>query len=261
MTADSSIYDSDRMAAIYAFSRPPVHRHIAERMARYLTDTRPAAAALDIGCGAGMSTAALVPLARMTVGLERHAPMLKYASTVARGAAFAVGCAEALPFAHNTFDLITAAGVLNYADLDLSVSEIARVLSPRGTFFPYDFSAGHRLRGDHRLGDWYEAFRRVFPPSPGYALNLQGIEYGRYGLDLIAFEEPEIGISMPVGKYVDYIMGESSVRLAVARGRSEADVRQGCLDDLNSMFSSGPREVIFDAQIACVRKRPSSQSS
>ena len=32
MTADGAIYQSKRLGAAYAFSRPPVHRHVAERI-------------------------------------------------------------------------------------------------------------------------------------------------------------------------------------------------------------------------------------
>jgi len=48
----TSVYDSDRLAAGYAFDRPPVHEQIL-RSARLAPL---AGRALDIGCGAGLST-------------------------------------------------------------------------------------------------------------------------------------------------------------------------------------------------------------
>ena len=62
----TSVYDSERLAAAYAFDRPPVHGQIL-RAARL---DRQADRALDVGCGAGLSTAALAPLARQVTGLE-----------------------------------------------------------------------------------------------------------------------------------------------------------------------------------------------
>jgi ubiquinone/menaquinone biosynthesis C-methylase UbiE len=256
MTADRTIYVSDRMAAAYAFSRPPVHLHVARRVAQYLAGACPVETALDLGCGAGVSTAALAPLARRAVGLEPQAPMLKYSSAVAPGAEFAIGYAEALPFADCTFDLVTAAGVLNYVDLDLALAEVARVLSLRGLFVPYDFSAGHRFRDDPRLSDWYAEFQLHFPSPSGYSLDLRALEYSEHGLDLIEYEEVEVEIAMPFGEYVDYILGESGVEHALARGRLEADVRRYCEECLRSVFSSGAPEVIFDAQIGYVGKQP-----
>ncbi|MEU0557189.1 hypothetical protein [Dactylosporangium sp. NPDC006015] len=51
----TSVYDSERLAAAYAFDRPPVHQQIL-RSARL---DRRARRALDVGRGAGLSTAAL----------------------------------------------------------------------------------------------------------------------------------------------------------------------------------------------------------
>ena len=60
----TSVYDSERLAAAYAFDRPPVHQHIL-RSARL---PRQANRALDVGCGAGLSTAALAPWRRWRGG-------------------------------------------------------------------------------------------------------------------------------------------------------------------------------------------------
>jgi predicted TPR repeat methyltransferase len=57
--AMTSVYDSERLAAGYAFDRPPIHEQIL-RSARFY---RQADEAPDVGCGAGLSTAALAPLA------------------------------------------------------------------------------------------------------------------------------------------------------------------------------------------------------
>ncbi len=255
MTADPTIYGSERMAAAYAFSRPPVHRHVALRVASYLGRACPVDAALDIGCGAGASTAALAPVARRRVGIEPYASMLTHARTVAPEAGWCVGRAEALPFVHGAFDLVTAAGALNYVDLESSLSEVARVMSSRGLFVPYDFSAGRRLRDDDRLSDWHREFRRRFPASPGYSLDLRTLEYGRHGLDLACYEEVEIEIAMSLGTYVDYILGESGVERALSAGRSEPEIRRYCEESLRSVLSDSVREVVFDAQIAYVRKR------
>ena len=62
----ASVYDSERLATAYAFDRPPVH----EQILRSVRLARQADQALDVGCGAGLSTAALAPLARRVIGLE-----------------------------------------------------------------------------------------------------------------------------------------------------------------------------------------------
>ncbi|MGH3298748.1 MAG: class I SAM-dependent methyltransferase, partial [Trebonia sp.] len=105
----TSVYDNERLAVGYAFDRPPVH----ERILRSADLAARADRALDVGCGAGLSTAALAPLARQVVGLEPIPAMLAHRRTVAPQASFVIGQAERLPFTAGSFDLVSAAGSLN----------------------------------------------------------------------------------------------------------------------------------------------------
>jgi SAM-dependent methyltransferase len=250
----SGIYDSPRLAAGYAYGRPPVHRSIIPRIEKCAGLTSRAERALDIGCGAGLSTAALDPLARTVVGLEPVAAMLAHSGVVAPGAVFVVGEAERLPFPAGTFDLMTAAGSVNYADLHLFLPEAARVLAPRGVLAIYDFSAGRRLRDSGALDEWYDAFERRYPPPPGYHLDPRALAYGHAGLRLEAYEEMEVAVGMSLGSYLHYAMTETNVELAISRGGAEPEIRDWCRRSLEQIFDGDPRDVLFDAYVACVRR-------
>ena len=224
MAADS-IYESARMAAGYAFSRPAVHPHILGKIRKDLRLEGPVERALDIGCGAGLSTAALGPVAGSVVGLEPVLSMLAHRHAVAPRASFVAARAEQLPFAAGSFDVITAAGALNYVDLGLFLPDLARVLAPRGVMAIYDFSAGRRLRGSGALNAWYAEFERRYPPKPGYEMDVRHLEYARAGLSLVGFERFEVAVPMTMWQYVPYAMSETGVELAVARGVPEAEIR------------------------------------
>ena len=242
------------MAAAYAFTRPPVHRHVVSRLMPHLARPGPVAAALDIGCGAGMSTAALASLAVRTVGLEPQREMLAHSARVAPTARFCVGRAEALPFAPGAFELVTSAGALNYADVPRSLAEIARVLSPQGLFAPYDFSAGRRIRDDPRLSAWHGEFSARYPSPPGYALDLAALDYHAHGLELLTFEAFEVDVPLSLDEYVDYLLGEAGVEVALRDGLQEAEVRSRCKADLRPIFSASPRTIVFAAALAVARK-------
>jgi SAM-dependent methyltransferase len=251
MAADD-VYGSARMAAGYAFSRPPVHPRIIERIREDLHLEQPVARALDVGCGAGLSTAALEPLARVTVGLEPVRAMLAHRRGVAPRAAFVVARAEQMPFAARSFDLVTAAGALNYVDMALFLPELARVLTPTGVMVIYDFSAGRRLREDGRLDQWYAEFERRYPPKPGYDMDVTSIDYASHGLKLEAFESFEVAVPMTFRSYVAYVMSETGVELAVAGGAAEPVVRAWCEATLAPILGDTPRDVLFDAYVAYV---------
>lgn len=253
--AAGHVYGSARMAAGYAFSRPPVHPHIIRRIRSELRLGRPVRRALDVGCGAGRSAAALDPLARQVVGLEPVPSMLAHRRDVAPRASFVVARAERLPFAAGSLDIVAAAGSLNYVDPGRFLPDLTRVLTPRGVFVIYDFSAGRRLRGDGRLDDWYAAFERRYPPEPGYEMDVRTLPYGASGLTLDTYEEFEVAVPMTFGPYVAYVMSETGVERAVARGVPETDIRVWCESTLAGVLDDTPRDVLFDAYVAYVRRR------
>ncbi len=113
-------------------------RDAARRFAGILA--RPGARVLDICCGTGDMTAALLARrpahAEPLIGLDFSAAMLgrareKYAASSIR---WIEGDAMHLPFADASLDLITAAfGFRNLSNYDAGLREIARVLRPGGT--------------------------------------------------------------------------------------------------------------------------------
>jgi SAM-dependent methyltransferase len=243
-----SVYDSERLAACYAFDRPPVH----EQILRSACLTRRADRALDVGCGAGLSTAALAPLARQVVGLEPVAAMLAHRRTVAPHASFVIGQAEQLPFAAGSFDLVTAAGSLNYAGLPSALAEIARVLTRDGTFLLYDFSAGRRSVSGTELADWYASFERRFPPPPGWqSLEVRELPLARYGLRLLDFTEVETWLPMTFDAYLRYALSEVNVDSAIARGSCSAEeAGDWCRTTLAAVFTRGEVTVIIPGYVA-----------
>jgi SAM-dependent methyltransferase len=247
-----SIYTSSRLAAGYATDRPPVHRHIIQRVREHLRIDGRLPRALDVGCGAGLSAAALDPLAEAVVGLEPMWTMLAHSHSVAPHARFLVGRAEELPFSARAFNLITAAGSLNYADCDLFLSDAARLLAPDGVLIIYDFSAGRRMRGEDQLAEWFASFQHRYPSPPGTALDARGLAYTRSGLRLQAYEELEIALPMTLNAYLQYVLSETRVERAVLRGVPETEIRSWCQSTLADVFGDTSRDILFAVYIAYV---------
>jgi SAM-dependent methyltransferase len=244
----ASVYDSERLAAAYATDRPPIHQQIL-RSARL---ARQADQALDVGCGAGLSTAALAPLARQVTGLEPVSTMLAYRRAVAPQARFVIGQAEWLPFATGSFDLITAAGSLNYADLPSALAEIARVLTGDGTFLLYDFSnSGRTVNGDD-LADWFTSFEQRFPWPPGWEpLDVRELPLVGYGLRLLDYTDVEARLAMTFDGYLRYALSETNVEDAIARGACSAEeARDWCQETLKAVFADGEMTVVIPGYIA-----------
>jgi SAM-dependent methyltransferase len=254
VTQGTNLYHNARVAAGYAFGRPPVHARILERVRERLRIDRPLSRALDVGCGAGRSTAALAPLAATVVGLDPALAMLEHRRSVAAAAHFVVGQTERLPFEDGAFNLVTAAGSINYTDRDLALPELARVLAPDGTLVVYDFSAGRRFSDGPKLEHWYAEFDSRYPDEPGYGIDVRELAWADACLALDTYEEFEIGIAMTLDSYLRYAMSETRVELALSGGAREAEVRAWCAETLKNVFGERPRDVVFDAYAAYVRR-------
>jgi SAM-dependent methyltransferase len=251
----ASVYHSPRLAAGYAGSRPPVHARIIAAVARRFEELGidRACRALDLGCGVGLSAAALKPLASRVFGLEPALAMLRHGRSVAPGACLVAARSEQLPFRDASFDLLAAAGSLNYADRSRVLAEASRVLTEEGVLLIYDFSGGRRLAGDERLDWWFTTFERRFPYAPGYEMDVRSLDYGAAGLRLVRFEEFEAKVPLSLSEYVAYAMSETNVEQAIAAGVPEQEIADWCRASLQGIFTTEPRDVIFASYVAYVR--------
>jgi SAM-dependent methyltransferase len=165
-----------------------------------------------------------VPLARRVIGLDPVPAVFAPARAVAPHARFVIGQAERLPFAASSFDLVTAAGSLNYADLPSALAEIVRVLTRDGTFLLYDFSAGRRAADDGRLAAWFALFEQRFPSPVGWQpLDVHALPLAAYGLRLLRFTDVEIQLPMTFDAYLRYMLSETNVDHAIAGGAYSAE--------------------------------------
>lgn len=256
MPANPQIYDSDRLAHCYANDRPPVHQAICARLFAALPRGVEMRSALDVGCGAGASVAAIVAHSQHVTGVDPSQAMLREARRRLPASTFLQATANALPVKSKAFDLVTAAGSLNYSDLPRALSEISRVLSPDGYFAAYDFCTGRVLPEDALSASCFASFEQRFPWPPGYPLDLEFLPYREHGLALTLYDEFVVELRMSADAYIRYIMSETNVEAAISTGTSEEDARGACWNAFGPLFEREPRAVGFRAVLALAEKIP-----
>lgn len=240
------------MAAGYAQRRLPVHPHI---IAAIEQRTGRVGRALDVGCGSGLSTAALSPMADERIGIEPSKAMLRWSHTVAPGAYFVTGTAEELPLRTHSCDLVTAAGSLNYVDLSRFFPEAYRVLQNEGLLAVYDFSGGRTCRETPALHRWYEEFLARFPPPACRELDPESLHADRYGFQTWHSERFEVTLPVTFDHYTEYVLTETNVEAALEAGAGENEIRDWCRKTLTPVFSGGDRHVVFSCYLALLRRR------
>lgn len=255
MTAVPNPFSTFSMAAGYATCRPPVHPRVIEFVRSSLGQNGVFERALDVGCGAGLSTKALDGFAEHCIGLEPAEDMLRQAWKIAQNATFVVGRAEAIPVRENTVDVITAAGSLNYTDLDLFFPEAARVLKPAGAIVVYDFRTGQTFRESQVLDDWFAKFvdRYPWPENEAREVNPEILSRLDSGFAVTNHEYFEIGLTLTSEFYLDYMLTETNVAFALRRGVALDEIRSWCIDTLGPIWDGKEREVLFFGYFACMR--------
>lgn len=246
------LFASPTLAAGYARSRPAVHPRVIDRVRRHLGLAERVGCAVDVGCGAGLSTRPLAPLARMAVGIEPLEPMLAWTRETAPDAHFVVGRAEALPFCDGAADLLTAAGSLNYVDLARFFPEAKRILRRGGRMVVYDFSQGRTMADSPALRAWHDEFMRRYPAQGSTArpLDPELLVPLAEGFRPAGAERFEEALPMDADFYVDYTMTATNVAAAVRRGEDEDGIRAWCRQSLAPVFEGRRREVMFTGYIA-----------
>lgn len=101
----------------------------------------PETRALDLATGTGDIAFACAATGARVVGLDITHRMIELARAKGSAARFLVGDMLALPFADNSFDLVTTGyGLRNVPDLTRAIDEIRRVLRPGGRVLSLDFN-------------------------------------------------------------------------------------------------------------------------
>jgi ubiquinone/menaquinone biosynthesis C-methylase UbiE len=249
----SDLYSSAAMAAGYAQWRPPVHPRVMQRVRDHLQLRAKVTRALDVGCGAGLSAAALEPVAQIRVGIEPVEAMLKHASAVAPRSHAVVSRAEQLPFAHQSFQLLAAAGSLNYVDLDAFFHEARRVMAAGGHLIVYDFGPGRTFADSPELDEWYAEFELRYPFPPATRIEPETLSADPHALRREGFEKFETALSLTAEFYTEYALTETSVSAAIGRGVPESEIRDWCRTTLPQVFGGRPREVVFRGYIVYLR--------
>ena len=244
------LFDDPEMAAGYAHDRPPVHAQLMDRLRASRAWNGPVRRVVDVGCGAGASSAALRDMADTVVGVDPYPAMVGTAAATVDAVSFGVARAEALPFAAATVGVLAAAGSLNYADLDAFVVEADRVLAATGIVAVTNYSFG-RPTDPTVAPSWPARFAARWPRPTSAPVVASSFVSGPFRV--VVDDAFTVAVPMTFTAYLAYVMTETNVAQAVAGGAAPDDVRAWCAGELGSGYGS-EQPIAFDCSLLVLRR-------
>lgn len=227
---DNRAFDSKRIAEGYA-RRPWLHREVIERIRSDCRAVDNFKNGLDVGCGAGLSTKALKLMCDKVTGTDISPEMIKVCQQLygEEGYSFYVAKAEETRIPIEKYDVLTAAGVINWVDREKFLENVNAVMSPGGLLIVYDFGITDQCMENNNktYTDWYQKqYLSKFPKPPRKE------------------------------EFIDFMMIQSNVNARMeSKEVSEKAVKDWMTDTLSDVFRGETRTMFFAGYSWFIRKK------
>ena len=245
---DNKSFDSKRIARGYA-NRPWLHKSVIEQLKQDCRIIHNFKNGLDVGCGAGLSTKALKLICDKVTGTDISASMVEVCEELYQDEkySFYVAAAEEMRVPAEPYDIVTAAGVINWVDKDRFLANMHQVMAQSGLLVIYDFGITHRMEGNEAYTRWYRQEYLANFPKPPRKENIWTQEEVGENFRIDNRVTYEMVYEFDRQSFIDFMMIQSNVNVQIAEGkRREADVRRWMEETLQPVFGEEKRRLIFE---------------
>jgi ubiquinone/menaquinone biosynthesis C-methylase UbiE len=197
---------------------------------------RPRAAQwLDVGCGTGILTEAILDLCEpaSVVGIDPSAPQIEQASRgPARGRAeFQRADAMSIPFPDRSFDIVASALVINFIpEPSRALTQMRRVTAPGGSVTGYVWDFGRELSPSGPLRQAMRAFGAEVPVIPGTAhSDMKALHSLFHAAGLDEIQSTAIDVTLTYSDFDDFWTAQTPVyspTTKVIAAMSDAELRR-----------------------------------
>jgi SAM-dependent methyltransferase len=251
-----NFFESRTAAERYARGRPFFHPLVIGRVREFLSLTKPVRAALDIGCGTGLSSMALRDIAQNVAAVDLSPEMVSQAKR-SEEIHYLIASAERLPFGKDEFDLITISQVFHWLDRARFFGEAEHVLKDTGWLVVYDNYLSDEMTDNPRYSPWFrDVFLERYPTPPR---NLPAFDPGdteKDGFFVASSEVIKNTISFTLESFVRFLLTLTNVIAAVEGGRENADGAARWLTRELTPFFEGDESFTFTAPIWFLTSSP-----
>ena len=253
---DNKAFDSQRIAEGYA-KRPWLHKEVIEQI-RKDCNIEQLKNGLDIGCGAGLSTKALGILCEHVTGTDISSEMIAVCKKIYKDSSytFYISKAEENKIPLIPYDIITAAGVVNWVDKDLFLNNAEKILDNNGLIVVYDFWITDRMDNNYEYTKWFrDKYLKMFPKP----YRKEDIWKQNDLTDAFKMENKvvyDLKYDFSLDEFIDFMMIQSNVNEQIEKGfLSVEEIRNWMVSTLQPIFSGQNKTMIFEGYNWYIRKR------
>jgi SAM-dependent methyltransferase len=240
----------------YSIGRPFFHPLAAKKIRAVCSAKSRVDRALDVACGTGQSTHALLDVADEIVGLDDSEEMLSHAARHAR-IRYVEGRAEELPFANESFALLTVALAFHWFEARKFLHEARRVLRLGGWLALYNDTYTGQMADSPAFAAWNrESYLVRYPTPPRNHLLFGDFDGAEYGFAPSKFDQFVHNVEFTPNQLVDYLLTQTNVISAVEMGNEDVhSVTQWLLNSVQPFFRGATASFAFSCQMRFLERR------
>ena len=203
------------VAERYANGRPFFHPLAIKKIQKFCCENGRVDCALDVGCGTGQSTLALLEIAEEVIGTDISAEMLSRAAGHPR-IRYVEGQAEKIPFPDEGFGLITVALAFHWFDQRKFLLEAKRLLKFGGWLVIYNDGFTGRMSGNADFEKWNrDHYLARYPTPPRNDRLPADFDSSEYRLAACSSDEFIHEVEFTAEQLVRYLLTQTNVISAV----------------------------------------------
>lgn len=230
-------FDPKNTADRYAKGRPKFHSVTISRVKEELKLNDKLEQGLDVACGTGLSSNALLGIAKIVYGTDSSEEMLNNA--ISKDLInYSISTAENQPFLDNEFDIITVCSGIHWFDINKFLAEANRLLKDNSHLVIYDNFFISEMEGNESFNNWFpNVYLKKFPsPKRNNNYNWSNDNLKKSNFELIKEDHFKNVIEFTKDELILYFTTQSNISNAIARGENYLEIEDWLEKELSQFY-------------------------